>query len=151
MEALGAKITEIDTIIGMKLKEHREKKGLSQAEIGKLIGSSQTRWAKLESGKTSLNITDMYEVCEALEVGTHDFFTEVHEFKKELESEGWDVKTALDENETDLLRSFASMTSSALSAFGLNSATKVAGVVGAASVVGAFLGTAVSSYLSKKK
>jgi transcriptional regulator with XRE-family HTH domain len=154
MDALGAKITEIDTLIGLKLKEHREEKGLSQAEMGKLIGSSQTRWAKLESAKTSLNIADMYELCGALEINTHEFFTEVHEFKKELEAEGWEVKTALEDGEVDLLRSFSSMTSTALGAFGLGStvsAAGVAGAAGAAGIVGAFLGSAVSSYLSKKK
>jgi hypothetical protein len=46
------------------------------------------------------------------------------------------------------------MTSTALGAFGLGStvsAAGVAGAAGAAGIVGAFLGSAVSSYLSKKK
>ena len=142
---LGPKITEIDTIVGMKLKEYRDNKGLSQSDMGKLIGSSQTRWAKLESGKTSLNIADMYEISEALSVDPHVFFTEVHELKGALESDGWLVKTKLDEGETDLLQGFSSMSKSTLGVFGVLTVP----IIGAG--IGAFLGSTVSSYLSKKK
>jgi transcriptional regulator with XRE-family HTH domain len=150
MDMFGEKITEIDTIVGMKLKEHRESKGLSQSDMGKLIGSSQTRWAKLESGKTSLNVANMYEITVALEIEPGKLFSEIDEFKKELESDGWIVKPSLEDGDTDLLRSFSSMTSSALSAFGLSSSS-TASIAGAAMGVGAFIGGAALAYFAKKK
>jgi hypothetical protein len=40
-------------------------------------------------------------------------------FKVELESDGWSVKTELEESETDLLRVLASTPSSELGVFGI--------------------------------
>ena len=47
---------EMKLALGRSLKERRQRKGLSQVALAKLINSSQSRVAKMESGDTSVSL-----------------------------------------------------------------------------------------------
>lgn len=59
------------------LKDNREKRGLSQAELGMLIGQDQTFVSKYETGIRRLDIIETWDICQALEINIHDLLREL--------------------------------------------------------------------------
>ncbi|MFM6004902.1 MAG: helix-turn-helix domain-containing protein [Sphaerospermopsis kisseleviana] len=59
------------------LKNNREKRGLSQAELGMLIGQDQTFVSKYETGIRRLDIIETWDICQALEINIHDLLREL--------------------------------------------------------------------------
>jgi len=47
---------ELKLALSQRLKEHRQKKGLAQKDVAKLIGSSQSRVAKMEAGDPTVSL-----------------------------------------------------------------------------------------------
>lgn len=62
--------SEILKIVGKRIKEVRESKGLSQVElVGKMQGEiDPTNISRIESGRTNPTIYTLYRIAEALEV-----------------------------------------------------------------------------------
>jgi transcriptional regulator with XRE-family HTH domain len=54
--------------LGLKVKELREKKGLSQTELAYKIGKDQPSINRLEKGKVNPSVIYLLEICEGLEV-----------------------------------------------------------------------------------
>lgn len=52
----------------MKLKEIRKKKGLTQTEVGELLGLSKGSIHNIETGKQVINHNQIIKLCEALDV-----------------------------------------------------------------------------------
>jgi len=59
---------EMKLALSSKVREQRAKKGLSQTELAKLLGSSQSRVAKMESGDASVSIDLLFKALLALGV-----------------------------------------------------------------------------------
>ena len=57
---------ELKLALGDRLKSMREKKSVSQVQMAKLIGSSQSRVAKMESGDPSVSIDLLVKALLAL-------------------------------------------------------------------------------------
>lgn len=53
-----------------RLRELREDRDLSQAQVGKLLNKSQQGYAHLENGKARLSIDDLIKLCEFYEVSS---------------------------------------------------------------------------------
>lgn len=53
-----------------KLRELREDRDLSQAQVGKLLNKSQQGYAHLENGKARFSIDDLIKLCEFYEVSS---------------------------------------------------------------------------------
>ena len=51
-----------------RLKEIRKNKGLTQTDIGKIIGVSDIEIGRKEKGKTPLKDTQIIELCKSLNV-----------------------------------------------------------------------------------
>ncbi len=66
--------SEILKIVGKRIKEVRESKGLSQVElVGKMQGEiDPTNISRIESGRTNPTIYTLYRIAEALEVKVTD-------------------------------------------------------------------------------
>ncbi len=47
-----------------RLRELREDRDLSQAQVGKLLNKSQQGYAHLENGKARFSIDDLIKLCE---------------------------------------------------------------------------------------
>jgi transcriptional regulator with XRE-family HTH domain len=61
------------------LRAEREKKGLSQRELGRLMNQHHNYVNECESGERQLNIIELKEWCEALELNWIDFVRELDE------------------------------------------------------------------------
>jgi ribosome-binding protein aMBF1 (putative translation factor) len=59
---------EMKLALSNKVREQRAKKGLSQTELAKLLGSSQSRVAKMESGDASVSVDLLLKALLALGV-----------------------------------------------------------------------------------
>jgi ribosome-binding protein aMBF1 (putative translation factor) len=57
---------EMKLALSSKVREQRAKKGLSQTELAKLLGSSQSRVAKMESGDASVSVDLLLKALLAL-------------------------------------------------------------------------------------
>jgi len=53
-------------VIGNKIREAREARGLSQAELGRLIGYSDVAIGNWEKGRRKINIEDLEQIASAL-------------------------------------------------------------------------------------
>ena len=54
--------------IAERLKEARERKGLSQRQLGKLVGVPQSHISKIESGAVDLRLSSLVELARALDL-----------------------------------------------------------------------------------
>ena len=61
-----------------KLKAARKQKGLSQAELGKLLGVQAQTIGRWETGKSKPNLETVNKLCEILDVTLHYFISEEH-------------------------------------------------------------------------
>ncbi|MBO1047354.1 MAG: hypothetical protein AN485_05380 [Anabaena sp. MDT14b] len=59
------------------LKNNRESRGLSQAELAMLIGQDQTFVSKYENRVRRLDIIETWDICQALEINIHDLLREL--------------------------------------------------------------------------
>ncbi len=55
-------------ILGLKVKELREEKGMSQTELAYKIGKDQPSINRLEKGKVNPSVIYLLEICEGLEI-----------------------------------------------------------------------------------
>lgn len=56
------------------LKSTREERGLSQSELGMLIGQDQTYVSKYEKAIRRLDVIETLDICNALEINLVTFF-----------------------------------------------------------------------------
>lgn len=61
-----------------KLKVVRKQKGLSQAELGKLLGVQAQTIGRWETGKSEPNLETVNKLCEILDVPLRYFISEEH-------------------------------------------------------------------------
>lgn len=59
------------------LREAREAAGLKQAELGKLLGKTQSTIAKIEKGERRLDVVEFLEVADALGIDPHAILKKV--------------------------------------------------------------------------
>lgn len=60
--------------IGERIRKFRQEAGLSQEGLAELVGVSFQQIQKYESGYTTLNITKLQQIADALQVPVTDFF-----------------------------------------------------------------------------
>lgn len=60
--------------IGERIRKFRQEAGLSQEGLAELVGVSFQQIQKYESGYTTLNITKLEQIADALKVPVTDFF-----------------------------------------------------------------------------
>lgn len=61
---------------GLRLKEVRERIGMSQYRLAKVSGISQSTISDIENGKMSPSVDTMYRLCSALGVTLSEFFSD---------------------------------------------------------------------------
>ena len=52
--------------IGALIKSARKKAGMTQSELGSLIGTPQAHLSKIESGKTDMHVSTLIEIARSL-------------------------------------------------------------------------------------
>lgn len=65
-------------IIGENIRLLRSKKGLTQIDLARETGLSQSTISKAEGGLTGLGAVELYQVANFLEVKVHYFFEPHH-------------------------------------------------------------------------
>lgn len=61
--------------IGLKIKALRQQAGLSQEKLAEMVGVTFQQVQKYENGQTTLNVTKLQVVAEALKVSVTEFFS----------------------------------------------------------------------------
>lgn len=62
-------------MIGDRVREHRKRKGLSQEQLGYLLGFSQSKISKIENGNCD-SLSDLRLIVKALDVKLEDLVRE---------------------------------------------------------------------------
>lgn len=70
---------DIKLAFGLRVKELRLEKGLSQEKLANLAGVDRTYMTQVENGKRNISIENIRKICIALDVNLSDFF-ESHYF-----------------------------------------------------------------------
>lgn len=64
----------IDEYIGNKIKYYREKKNISQKELGELLNTTSQTISRYESGKRGTNQDILFLLAEYFNININDFF-----------------------------------------------------------------------------
>ena len=67
-------MTEIQKIIGMRIRELRNQTGLSQEKFALKIDMDRTYFASVESGKRNISISNLEKIVRGLGVTFSEFF-----------------------------------------------------------------------------
>ena len=71
-EFSGVDVKERLLQLGLKVKELREGKGLSQTELAYKIGKDQPSINRLEKGRVNPSIIYLLQICEGLEISIEE-------------------------------------------------------------------------------
>lgn len=64
------------------LKETREQRGMSQGELGMLLGQDQTYVSKYEKGIRRLDLMETIDICDQLELSTEEILHKIRSLNK---------------------------------------------------------------------
>ena len=94
---------KLDKYVGQKIKMYRQKKKMSQKELGKLIGVGDSAISAYELGKNSLTLSIIFKIAKILDVKVNDLFPDVDQGTDELmeEIKSWE------DNDRNALLNFA--------------------------------------------
>ncbi|OGO78509.1 MAG: hypothetical protein A2Y23_00010 [Clostridiales bacterium GWB2_37_7] len=70
---MGDVVTSRD--IGLKIKALRQQAGLSQEKLAEMVGVTFQQVQKYENGQTTLNVTKLQAIAQALKASVTEFFT----------------------------------------------------------------------------
>ncbi len=65
---IGAMSDALANVVARSVRAERARRGMSQSELGALLGWSQTKVSQVESGARRLYAHELPEVCTALEI-----------------------------------------------------------------------------------
>ena len=82
MKTMTRKVTIVDPIslyvdVGQRMKEAREKAGLTQEQVGLSLGMTRANVANLEGGKSAILLTHLYNLAMCLDVPLSRFLPSV--------------------------------------------------------------------------
>ena len=83
MDKDGARRAEVMQLIGERVRKYRRQKGMSQEQLGEIVGFSQSKISKIEHGDWN-SLSDLRLIAKALEVPIEELVRE--------EAESSDVK-----------------------------------------------------------
>ncbi|TJY37937.1 helix-turn-helix transcriptional regulator [Pontimicrobium aquaticum] len=64
----------IPKIVGLRIKELRNERGLTQTELAELVGKDRQYLYKIEKGRVTPNVVTISALVYALEISLTDFF-----------------------------------------------------------------------------
>lgn len=97
---------ELDKFVGQRIKIFRQKKKLSQDELGKLIGVGNSAVSAYELGKNSLTLSMLFKIAKILEIKVNDLFPDIDQGTDANSELIEEIKT-WEQNEKDALLNFA--------------------------------------------
>jgi transcriptional regulator with XRE-family HTH domain len=76
--------SEIDQLVGQRVRLFRSQRGYSQEALGKKINITFQQIQKYEKGTNRISVGKLYEIAEALEIDIRDFFDGLMDEREKL-------------------------------------------------------------------
>ncbi len=83
--------TSFLTILAFHIRDLRETRGITQAEIAEKLGMTSAGWGKIENGKSSLSVENLMKFCKVAGVGVNETISLAEKSARELLNKGWAV------------------------------------------------------------
>ncbi len=80
------------TVLGIVLREIREQKNLTQAQLANSVGISSVGWGKLEKGVSGLSVENLVVASKELGLSPSMILEKTERLIKELQKNGWTVE-----------------------------------------------------------
>lgn len=97
---------KLDKYVGQKIKIYRQKKKMSQKDLGKLIGVGDSAVSAYELGKNSLTLSIIFKIAKVLDVSVNDLFPDIDQ-GTDSNSELIEEIKSWEDKEKDALLNFA--------------------------------------------
>lgn len=98
-------VTTRTSIAAALIKELRIERRVTQAQLADKIGRTPSYMAKVESGKSGLQLDDFFQLCAAMFIQPPYICSAIEQHAQFLTSHGWHVMLSkLDSSEDDLIR-----------------------------------------------
>lgn len=68
-------------LVGKKIKEIREKRGMTQQELSDLCNFEKSNVSRIEAGRTNLTLKSLFFISRALDVQLKDLFEDISNHK----------------------------------------------------------------------
>ena len=65
---------DLNSVIGIRIKELRENRGITQNELGRMIGHTDVYISQIETGKRRIGLDLLEKISKTLDVSPHSFF-----------------------------------------------------------------------------
>lgn len=78
-------------ILGVVLSNLRKQKNMEQGEVASKMGLTQASYSRLEAGKSTFSIDQMYQAAFALNLNGSDVIKEVESYSYHLQNDGINV------------------------------------------------------------
>ncbi len=64
----------INEIVGINISVARRNKGLTQRELSEIINVHVNTMNRIETGRKTINVYEIYDLCKALDITPNDLF-----------------------------------------------------------------------------
>jgi transcriptional regulator, XRE family len=68
----GAKVNELSSIIGLKIRQKRQENGINQEKLALLAEIDRSYMGRIERGEVNITLEKLYRLCEVLECEAAD-------------------------------------------------------------------------------
>ncbi|MEE8743373.1 MAG: helix-turn-helix transcriptional regulator, partial [Rahnella inusitata] len=83
--------TSFLTILAFHIRDIREDRGITQADVAEKLGMTSAGWGKVENGKSSLSVENLLKFCKVAGVGVNETLTLSQQSARELLNKGWSI------------------------------------------------------------
>lgn len=77
--ASGVKVSELSKIIGLKIREQRQKAGINQEKLALQAEIDRSYMGRIERGEVNITVDKLYRLCTVLECEAADLLPKVAE------------------------------------------------------------------------
>lgn len=70
-------------IIGNRIRQYRERLGMTQEKLGETIGLTRTSVTNMEAGRQKFQVGTIYRICAAFHISPHELFPSLSEVEHE--------------------------------------------------------------------
>ena len=83
---MNDKLTSFSSVLGVVIANKRKELGIEQTDLSKALGLTQASYSRLESGKSTFSVDQMFICSKAMNVSVLDIISAVEKTVKNLES-----------------------------------------------------------------
>jgi len=140
------KVTTVNTITSLLLKEQREGLELSQTDVSKMMNITSAGWGKIEKGQSTISLDNLFHSCAALGISPSDIINKAENVQKQLQADGWRISAK--KTEEDGLLAGSRMTSSLVAGLGFGLAALIpgGGAIRGALMASSAIASAITAY-----